>query len=214
MRRLEDCPCVSQVWTIAHVRLDDRHAGLDQPARQQERLAEHRPAVAVADSRVFAVQVEGASDLAREQERIGQLPLVGERVACEATPAAASEARRGSNSRSKSRRCWSRSTLKPSGSVRLSTRKSGSLGSCRICQGSCFGTEESGVLAGPEERAFHEEGRQHHPARESVRPGSRVIEPRGVARIIVARGDLVEDGARLRVPGQDLVRGVEVVRCG
>ena len=72
--------CVSQVLHPAHVDLDDRHARLDQPPGQQERLAVHVPAVAVAQPGVFAVQVEGAGDLAREQERVGPLALLGERV--------------------------------------------------------------------------------------------------------------------------------------
>ncbi len=72
--------------------------------------------------------------------------------------------------------------------------------------------EEAGVLAGPGQRAFHQERRQHHAAGDAVGPRTDVVQARGVARIVVARGDLVEERARLGVAGQELVRGVEVVR--
>ena len=47
----------------AHVGLHDRDAGLHQPPRQQQRLAEGVPAVAVAHGRRLAVHLEGVGDL-------------------------------------------------------------------------------------------------------------------------------------------------------
>ena len=72
--------------------------------------------------------------------------------------------------------------------------------------------EEARVLAGPGERPLHQERGQQHPRRQPVGPGPDRLECRGVAGIVVPRGDLVEEGARLGMPGEELVRRVEVVR--
>ena len=57
---------------------DERHAGLDQPAGQQARLADGRPAVLVADRVGLVVDPEGRLGGARGQQRVG---LLGELVA-------------------------------------------------------------------------------------------------------------------------------------
>ena len=72
--------------------------------------------------------------------------------------------------------------------------------------------EEPRVLPGPDQRAFHQEGGEHDPAGDAVGPRADVVEPRGIARVIVSRGDLVEEGPRLGVPGQKLMGRVQVVR--
>ena len=54
---------------VAHIGLDDRHTGLDEPSRQEERLAEHVASVAIAEARIFAVEVERSFDAARGQHR-------------------------------------------------------------------------------------------------------------------------------------------------
>ena len=51
------------VLHAAHVGLHDRHAGLDQPAGQQQRLTEGMPAVAVAHATRLAVQFESGATL-------------------------------------------------------------------------------------------------------------------------------------------------------
>ncbi len=71
--------------------------------------------------------------------------------------------------------------------------------------------EEARVLAGPDQRPFHQERRQHDAAGNPIAPGADHVDRGGIARIIVARGDLVEERPRLRVAGQDLVGRVEVV---
>ena len=80
LERLEIALVRVPALDVPHVDLDDRHAGLHQPLGQQERLAEHVAAVAVADPRVFLAEREGPRDLARQEERIRLLTLVRERV--------------------------------------------------------------------------------------------------------------------------------------
>ena len=97
----------------AHVHLDDRHAHLDQPAGQQQRLAVHVPAVAVAEPRVFLAQVEGPRDPAREQQRVGPVDLVGERVLRTRRPAGRPGRRRALRRSSSDFRRSSRSMRQP-----------------------------------------------------------------------------------------------------
>src|SRR5271165_4249631 len=54
---------------VTHIRLDDRDASLNQPARQQERLAERVAAVAIAEPRILTIEVEGLLDAAGGQHR-------------------------------------------------------------------------------------------------------------------------------------------------
>ena len=68
------------------------------------------------------------------------------------------------------------------------------------------------MLARPGQGAFHQERRQHHAAGNAVGPRPDRVDGRRIARIIIARSDLVEEGARLRMAGQDLVGRVEMVR--
>ena len=62
----------------AHIRLDDRHPGLDQAPGQEQRLAVAVPAVAVADGGGLAFELEGARHAARGQDRERLLLLTGE----------------------------------------------------------------------------------------------------------------------------------------
>ena len=74
--------------------------------------------------------------------------------------------------------------------------------------------QKPGVLAGPDERSFHQERGQRHSAGNAVAAGTNGIKPRSVAGIVVARGDLVEKGTGLGVAGQELMGCIEVVREG
>ncbi len=72
-------------------------------------------------------------------------------------------------------------------------------------------SQEPGVLARPGQGAFHQVGWQHDAGRNAVGPGSGVAHSGRVTGVVVARGDLVEERPRLRVAGQQLVSGVQVV---
>ncbi len=62
----------------AHV--DELHASLDEPAGQQRRRAEQRPAVALARAVVLAAQVERLANFGRSEHLEGQ-PLLARKVA-------------------------------------------------------------------------------------------------------------------------------------
>lgn len=72
--------------------------------------------------------------------------------------------------------------------------------------------KKSCVLTGPGERPFHQAGRRHHAAGDADVARLSVVERRGVARVVVARGDFVKEGPRLIVADQQPVGGVQVVR--
>ena len=71
--------------------------------------------------------------------------------------------------------------------------------------------EEPSVLARPDEWSFHQESGEHHAARDAVGPRPEMAQGRGVAREVGPRGDLVEEGPRLRLSGQDFMRCIKVI---
>ena len=71
--------------------------------------------------------------------------------------------------------------------------------------------QKARVLSRPDQRALHEERRQVDAGRQAVVAWPQMIERRGIAGPIVARRHLVEERPRLRMPGQDVMSGHEVV---
>src|SRR5579875_660238 len=74
-----------------------------------------------------------------------------------------------------------------------------------------LGSEEASVLSGPGERAFHEKGRQIDAAGDAVVSRPQVVQASRIARPIIARGHFIKERARLRIAGQNVVRGHEMI---
>ena len=73
------------------------------------------------------------------------------------------------------------------------------------------GPQEAGMLPGPGERAFLEKRRKIDAAGDAVVPRTQVGESGRVTGPVVARGHLVEKAPGLRRPGQDVMRGHQVI---
>ena len=71
--------------------------------------------------------------------------------------------------------------------------------------------EKAGMLSRPGQRALHEERRQVDAAGNAVAARPEIGVARGIAGPIVARRHLVEKCPRLKMPGQHVVRGDQVV---
>src|SRR5579859_5534699 len=72
-------------------------------------------------------------------------------------------------------------------------------------------TEKSGMLARPGQWSFDKECWQVDAARDAVVAWPEVVETRRIRWPIIARGHLIEERPRLRMAGQDVVRGDEMV---
>ncbi len=183
---------------VAHVGLDDRHAGLDQPARQQERLAEHVPAVAIAQARIFAVELERPLDAARGQHR--------ERLVLNTREGPAdshvSRHRRpgGRSPRATPRRLPTFSAVKPDGKRQLIDPKARVVRVGLDVPGIELRTEHAGVLAG-KAVAVVQVGRQMNAVRHTV--GPRIRRSRGPTRSTASRPETpcdVEPGGKTLMP--------------
>ena len=89
--------------------------------------------------------------------------------------------------------------------------KSGLFGSCVTCMMSCFGPRNPACWPGQSSGPSMQVRRQVDAAGRALGAAAEVRPARGVVREVVAAGDLVEERAGLLVPGQDVVRGDEVV---
>ena len=67
------------------------------------------------------------------------------------------------------------------------------------------------MLPRPGERPFHQVRRQCHAGRNAVVPGTKVIQRGRIARIVGARGHLVEEAARHQRTGQHHMRSQQVI---
>ena len=200
----------------SHVDLNDGHADLRPGAWPSAAIGRTCGGRSGRGAVGLRGQVEGPRDLAREQAacrparpvrrtgpstgRLGAADLVVHRRSA----ASSSDFRRSS-----------RSTLKPAGSVRPSKPNPGRFGSWRDLPGVVLRAQETRVLARP--------GRAGLPSRTSAASrrwerrrhrGPDRVDRRGVAGIVVARGDLVEERTRLRMARQDLMGRVQVVGIG
>ena len=92
--------------------------------------------------------------------------------------------------------------------------KFGEIGILPHLPGVVLGPEEAGVLAGPGQRAFDEEGRQVDAGGDAVVARPEGVEAAGVVGPVAARRHLIELAAGDGRAGQHAVRGQEVVRLG
>ncbi len=193
---------VSQVSHATHVDLDDRDAGLNQSSREQKgigRTCDGRSGRGCAG--LLAFQPEARATLPESIKAISDFTLGLERV----------DSRRGSSpTTSVVDPNWSLPQPFPrrgrggAGAVRhrtprerqaLDLKVAHALGSCLICQGSCFGPRKPGVLTWPGQRAFHQIGREHDPAWDAVAPRADRVDRRGVTGIVVAREAILSKNA-------------------
>ncbi len=205
---LEDVAVRVPVLHAAHVRLHDRHAGLDQPPREQERLAERVPAVPVAHR----------DRLLSMSNAFATLPEVSTESACccwsvsfRVSALSASHFCCAFTASSSAMRSFSWSTSMPGRGAQVVDREVGRVRVARDLHEVVLRAEEAGVLAGPQERAFLKVRRQVDADGMPSGAPRKYDAARGVVRAVVALRDLVEERARLLVAGEDVVRGDEVV---
>ncbi len=75
-------------------------------------------------------------------------------------------------------------------------------------------SQEPRMLAGPDQRPLHEKRREHHAAGHAIVSRPEIVDRRCVARVVVARRDLVKECARLGIAGQEFVGCVQMVGKG
>lgn len=204
---LKDAAVIIPVLYGPHIGLDDWNTGFDQAAGKEQGLTECMSAVAVADAVGFTVEFKGLGEFSGGKHSEGEALVFGEssggRVIGE----------RGGVIEG----VEERAALVESAEVDSLSEGEGinaevfAVGVTDDLPRVVFGTEESGMLSGPCERRGHEKCRQIHAAGDAIRAGSEEFAAGGIAGPIIAGGDFVEESTWLKVTGEDMVSGHQVI---